>query len=81
MLCHLGETRTENTLCQHLDWKVIYKTVHDVCKKCPTCQIAKTTDQKYCKLPPKQAERNPWGMLCVDLIGPYTISLKIKNLL
>ena len=50
-----------------------------MCKKCPTCQRAKTTNQKYGKLPPKQAETNPWDTLCVDLIGPYTIPRKVKN--
>ena len=33
----------------------------------------KTTNQKYGKIPPKQAETNTWDTLCVDLIGPYTI--------
>ena len=51
MLCHPGETRTEHTLHQHFDWKGLRTTVHDVCKKCPTCQRAKTTNQKYGKLP------------------------------
>ena len=53
MLCHPGETQTEHTLCQHFDWKGLRTTFHDVCKKCPTCQRAKTTNQKYGKLPPK----------------------------
>ena len=30
---------------------------------------------------PKQAETNPWDTLCVDLIDPYTIPRKGKNLL
>ena len=79
MLCHPGGTRTEHTLCQHFDWRGLHTTVHDVYKKCPTCQRAKTTNQKYGKLPPKQAETNPWETLCVDLIGPYTIPQKGKN--
>ena len=36
-------------------------------------------NQKYGKLPPKEAETNPWDTLCVDLIGPYMISQKGKN--
>ena len=79
MLCHPGETRTEHTLRQHLDYRGLCTTVHDVCKKCPTCQRAKTTNQKYGKLPPKQAETNSWDTLCVDLIGPYMIPPKGKN--
>ena len=79
MLCHPGETCTEHTIYQHIDWKGLCTTVHDVCKKCSTCQRAKTKNQKYGKLPPKQAERNPWDTLCVALIGTYKIPRKGKN--
>ena len=58
MLCHPGETRTEHTLRRHFDCRGLRTTVHDVCKKCPTFQRAKTANQKYGKLPPKQAETN-----------------------
>ena len=78
ILCNPVETRTEHTLSQHFDWKGLCTTVHNVCKKCPTRQIAKTTNQKYGKLPPKQAETNTWYTLHVDLIGPHTISQKVK---
>jgi hypothetical protein len=43
------------------------------------CQRAKTTNQKYGKLPAKLAEENPWDTLCVDLIGPYKIQRKRKT--
>ena len=56
-----------------------HTTVHDVCKKCPTCQRAKTTNQKYGKLPKKQAETNTWDTLSIDLTGPYTIPQRGKN--
>ena len=79
MLYHPGETCTENTICEHFDWKGLLKKVHNVCKKCPTCQRAKTTNQKYGKLPPKQAETKTWDTLCVELIGPYTIPQKGKT--
>ena len=78
MLYHPGENQTEHTLRQHFYWKGFRTTVCDVCKKCPTCQRAKTNNQKYGNLPPKQAETNPWDTLCVDLIGPYTIPQKVK---
>jgi transposase InsO family protein len=78
-LCHPGETRTELTIRQHFDWKGLRATVHSVCKKCGTCQKAKVTNQKYGKLPPKEAEANPWDTLCVDLIGPYKIKRKGKK--
>ena len=53
MLCHPGETRTEHTLRQHFEWKGLRTTVQDVGKELPTCQRAKTTNQKYGKLTPK----------------------------
>ena len=81
MLCHPGETLTEHTLRQHFYWKGLCTIFHNMCKKCPTCQRAKTTNQKYGKLPPKQDETNAWDTLCVDLIGPYTIHRQGKNLL
>ena len=55
------------------DWKSLRTTVHNVCKKCPICLKAKTTNQKYGKLTLKQDETNPWDTLCLDLIGPYKI--------
>ena len=79
MICHPGETRTEHTLHQHIYWKGLRTTVHDVCKKCPTCQRSKKTNQKYGKLSPKKAETNHWDTLCVYLIGLYTILCKGKN--
>ncbi len=79
MLLHPGETRTEQTLRQHFAWKGLRKTVHDTCTRCPTCQKAKVTNQKYGKLPPKEAEIHPWDALCVDLIGPYKIVRKQKE--
>ena len=79
MLCHPVETRKEHSPRQHLDWKVLLTSVHNVCKKCGTCQRDKTTNQKYGKLPSKQAETNPSDMLYVELIGPYMIPWKGKK--
>ena len=74
MLCHPGETRTEATIAQHFTWKGLRNNVHDICSKCHTCQITKRTKKKYGHLPEKEAEAEPWEVLCVDLIGPYKIS-------
>ena len=76
---HTSWTVLRFTFRQHFDWRGLRTTVHDVCKKCPTCQRANTTNHKYGKLPRKQAETNPWDTLCVDLIDPYTIPQKGKN--
>jgi transposase InsO family protein len=79
ILCHPGITRTEATIRQHFDWKGLRTMVLATCKKCEPCQKAKVTNQKYGKLPAKQAEENPWDTLCVDLIGPYKIQRKGKD--
>ena len=46
------------------------------CKNCRTCHLSKKKTIKYGKLPPKEAEAVPWDVLCVDLIGPYSIKSK-----
>jgi hypothetical protein len=78
-LCHPGETRTEQTLRQYLWWPNLRNEVHEVCTKCHLCQKTKRTGKKYGHLPPKEAETIPWDVLCVDLIGPYTIKRRGKK--
>jgi hypothetical protein len=77
-LCHPGETRTELTIKQHFMWPGLRKDVHAVCTQCDTCQRTKKIKNKYGHLPEKEAEGEPWETLCVDLIGPYTITHKGK---
>ncbi len=79
MLCHPGETRTEESIKQHFYWKNVDKTVHKICKKCDSCQRTKKGSKKYGHLPEKEAEVHPWEHLCVDLIGPYTLKRKGKK--
>ena len=73
LLCHLGETWTEQMLHQQFYWKNMHDTVIDICSKCHSCQKNKKSTKKYGHLPAKEAQANPWDVLCVDLIGPYTI--------
>jgi len=74
-LCHPGETRTEQTIRQHFYWPTIRQDVEHICRKCPTCQFTKKKTIKYGHLPPKEAETEPWEILCVDTIGPYKIRI------
>ena len=78
-LCHPGENRTEQTICQHFWWLKLHDTIEDICKKCQTCQHTKKVTKKYGHLPEKKAEAEPWEILCIDLIGPYTINRKNKS--
>ena len=41
--------------------------------------MPKSKNKKYGRLPPKQAETNPWDTQYVDLIVPYTIPRKGKK--
>ena len=78
-LCHPGETRTEQTIRLHYYWPNLRDTVHEVCHKCHSCQVTKKQHKKYGHVPPKEAEATPWDILCIDLIGPYTIYRKNKK--
>ena len=42
-------------------------------KNCRTCQVNKQHEHKYGKLPTQLVITNPWGTLCVHLIGPNTL--------
>jgi hypothetical protein len=79
ILCHAGETRTEQTIRQQFWWPNLRDSVHDLCTKCDTCQRTKRSSKKYGHLPAKEAEADPWDKLCVDLIGPYTIKRRGKK--
>ena len=41
--------------------------------------MTKKTFQKYGHLPEKVTEVDPWDVLCINLIGPYTIERKNKT--
>ena len=79
-LCHPGVNRTEETIRQHFWWKGLRTTVQNKLRKCGTCQKFKKTNVQYGHLPPKQAEDVPWQRLCVDLIGPWTMKKKQKEI-
>jgi hypothetical protein len=79
MLCHAGETRTEQTIRQQFWWPNLRDSIHECCTKCDTCQCTKRSSKKYGYLPIKEAEAHPWEKLCVDLIGPYTIKRRGKR--
>ena len=76
ILCHPGNTRTEESIRQNFAWKGMQTMIRKICKGCPSCQRVKVTNLKYGKLPAKKAEEHPWDTLYVDLIGPYKIKIK-----
>jgi hypothetical protein len=54
-----------------------------LCSTCQVCQMTKKEQisKKYGLLPPKIAESDthPWVMVCVDLVGPFTIRTPAKT--
>jgi hypothetical protein len=73
MLGHPGEKRTTATITQHLIWPKLHEQVVQHVSKWKGCQLYKGQKKKYGHLPVKDVEAHPWRILCVDLIGPYTV--------
>lgn len=74
MLCHPGVARTEKTIRQHLTWPGLSADVATYVKSCHECQIAKNRRPKYAHLPVRDIESEPWRTVCVDLVGPYSVT-------
>jgi len=75
-LQHPGHSRLEETMKAVMYWKGMRSTIRKYVKACKSCQINKKHNLKYGHLPPKMVITKPWEVLCVDLIGPYTIKGK-----
>ena len=75
-LLYPGMNRTHETIAQHSYWPKLKDDCENLVKHCPTCQRNKRKAKSYGLLPPQNAEAIPWDHLCIDLIGPYTITRK-----
>eukprot|EP00804_Cyclotella_cryptica_P008335 CCRYP_020979-RA/>CCRYP_020979-RA protein AED:0.34 eAED:0.30 QI:0/0/0/0.5/0/0/2/0/355 len=80
-LRHPGHTRLKETLCAAMYWKGMQNTIRKYVKNCHACQVNKRHKHKYGKLPTTIIITNPWEVLCVDLIGPYTIKGKCETVI
>ena len=74
-LCHPGSTVLHGTMAQTMAWPGMSMDIIKHTRTCTRCQIAKKAKLKYGHVPPKLAEITPWEVLCVDLVGPYTVTL------
>jgi hypothetical protein len=45
-------------------------------RSCHQCQRCKNLRKKYGHLALKDIDQNPWDTICVDLIGPFTVTTK-----
>jgi hypothetical protein len=75
-LQHPGIQRTERTIRSHLVWPGLSKDVEKHIKSCHQCQRCKNPRKKYGHLSLKDIDQAPWDTICVDLIGPYTVTTK-----
>eukprot|EP00804_Cyclotella_cryptica_P029197 CCRYP_005341-RD/>CCRYP_005341-RD protein AED:0.37 eAED:0.37 QI:0/0/0/1/0/0/5/0/743 len=75
-LQHPGTTRLTEALRAVMYWKGLRHSVGTFVKNCHKCQVNKRRQRKYGKLPTKLVVSNPWEVLCVDLIGSYTLKGK-----
>jgi Integrase zinc binding domain len=78
-LLHPGQTRTEKTIRNTMTWPGLTQDVERLCSTCPVCQSTKRERKIYSLLPPKIAESDPWVMVCVDLVGAFTIKTLLKT--
>jgi Integrase zinc binding domain len=78
-LLHPGQTRMEQTIRNTMTWPGLTQDVERLCSTCPVCQLTKQERKKYGLIPPKIAESDPWVMVCVDLVGPFTIKTPLKT--
>ncbi len=75
-LQHPGHAQLEETMKATMYWKGMRITIRSLTKSCRACQeVNKKRKLKYGHLPPKTITV-PWRVLCVDLIGPYTLKGK-----
>jgi hypothetical protein len=54
-------------------------TIKKYVKLCRSCQTNKKHSQKYGHVPSKLVITTPWKALCVNLIGPYTLTGKDRS--
>jgi hypothetical protein len=51
-------------------------TIRIYVKSCRSCQVNKRHSLRYGLVPAKLVITTPWKVLCVDLVGPYTLNSK-----
>ena len=76
-LNHPGGDRLAKTLTEVCYWKGLAHQAKQHAKQCELCQTFKKRSKRYGKLPPKDIGLlKPWHTVHVDLIGPYTKTVK-----
>jgi transposase InsO family protein len=80
VLGHVGIQRLYKTISTHFYAPKLQEAIDDFVKTCDACQRFKLPGVKRGELPPKNLTANPWDEVCVDLIGPWKITVHGVNL-
>jgi hypothetical protein len=75
-LQHPRHSCLKKTMRSAMFWKGMCTTIWRYVESCRSCQVNKRHSQEYGHLSPKLVITTPWRVLCVDLIGPYTLKGK-----
>jgi hypothetical protein len=71
-----GQLCLEESMRAVMYWKGMCNTIQRYVKSCRSCQVNKRHSLRYGHVPPKLVITTPWRVLCVDLVGPYTLNGK-----
>ncbi len=75
-LQHPGHSRLKETMRSVMCWKGMRTAIRRYVKSCRSCQVNKRQSLRYGYIPLKLVITTPCRVLCVDLVGPYTLKGK-----
>jgi hypothetical protein len=73
-LQHPGRDRMEETIGANMYWHGMRSQIRRMVDTCDRCQKGKSRKRKYGHLAPKDGITRPWHTVCLDLVGPFTIT-------
>ena len=62
-----------------MTWPGLTQDVEDYVKSCHECQLCKNPRKNYGYIPFKEVKQTPWDTVCVNLIGPYSMTTKTER--
>jgi hypothetical protein len=74
---HQGIQRTYERLKLYVSWPNMFKDVEAYIRKCPVCQLNKQTLPKVkADLQITDTQEQPWDKIYLDIVGPFSMSVK-----
>jgi hypothetical protein len=75
-LHHPGIVRTEKSIKFHSTWPGMRTDIEKYMKKCRICQLCKNPHKLYGYSYKQDINQGPWHTICVNTIGPYSVTKK-----